>query len=89
MRSARRLMAEHPELADYISVSLHCELADILTAYTKIVEREGRLTGKFRGSASEAIVNASRSASLGKRPVNVASRLRCCSSCFSRGGRVA
>src|SRR5215470_12567391 len=25
MRSAQRLMAEHPELADYISVSLHCE----------------------------------------------------------------
>jgi allantoinase len=52
MRSARRLMAAHPELADYISVSLHCELADILTAYTKIVEREGRLTGLEAYSAA-------------------------------------
>src|SRR3954465_10246156 len=30
MRSARRLMTQHPGLADYISVSLHCELAEIL-----------------------------------------------------------
>jgi allantoinase len=52
MRAARRLMAEHPELADYISVSLHCELADILTAYTKIVEREGKLTGLGAYSAA-------------------------------------
>jgi allantoinase len=52
MRSARQLMTEHPELADYISVSLHCELADILTAYTKIVEREGKLTGLQACSAA-------------------------------------
>jgi allantoinase len=52
MRGARHLMAEHPELADYISVSLHCELADILIAYTKIVEREGKLTGLAAYSAA-------------------------------------
>jgi allantoinase len=52
MRSAQRLMAAHPELADHISVSLHCELADILTAYTKIVEREGKLTGLEAYSAA-------------------------------------
>jgi allantoinase len=52
MRSARRLMTAHPELADYISVSLHCELADILTAYSKIVEREGKLTGLEAYSAA-------------------------------------
>jgi allantoinase len=52
MRSARRLMTKHPELADYISVSLHCELAEILNAYTKIVEREGRLTGLHAYSAA-------------------------------------
>src|SRR5215471_14790379 len=52
MRSARRLMTAHPKLADYISVSLHCELADILTAYTKIVEREGKLTGLHAYSAA-------------------------------------
>src|SRR5262249_19847435 len=52
MRSARRLMTTHPELADFISVSLHCELAEILTAYTKIVEREGKLTGLHAYSAA-------------------------------------
>jgi allantoinase len=52
MRSARRLMEQHPELADYISVSLHCELAEILNAYTRIVEREGKLTGLHAYSAA-------------------------------------
>jgi allantoinase len=52
MRSAQRLMAEHPELAPHISVSLHCELAEILDAYTKIVEREGKLTGLHAYSAA-------------------------------------
>lgn len=45
MRGARRLMDAHPGLADTISVSLHCELAEILDAYTRIVLREGKLTG--------------------------------------------
>ncbi len=48
MRSARRLMVAHPELAEYISVSLHCEFADILNAYTKLVERDGKLEGPRR-----------------------------------------
>jgi len=52
MRSARRMMDAHPELADHISVSLHCELAEILTAYTKLVEREGKLTGLAAYSAA-------------------------------------
>jgi allantoinase len=52
MRSARRLMLAHPEIAEHISVSLHCELAEILTAYTKIVEREGRLAGLAAYSAA-------------------------------------
>jgi allantoinase len=52
MRGAQRLMAAHQEIADHVSVSLHCELADILTAYTKIVEREGRLTGLEAYSAA-------------------------------------
>ena len=52
MRSAQRLMAKYPELAAYISVSLHCELAEILNAYTKIVEREGKLTGLRAYSAA-------------------------------------
>jgi allantoinase len=52
MRSAQRLMGKYPELAAHISVSLHCELADILNAYTKIVEREGKLTGLAAYSAA-------------------------------------
>jgi allantoinase len=52
MRSARRMMDAHPEIASSISVSLHCELAEILTAYTKIVEREGKLTGLKAYSAA-------------------------------------
>ena len=52
MRSAQRLMEKFPERADHISVSLHCELADILNAYTKIVEREGKLTGLEAYSAA-------------------------------------
>jgi len=52
MRSARRLMDAHPDIAEHISVSLHCELAEILTAYTKIVEREGKLDGLAAYSAA-------------------------------------
>ncbi len=52
MRSARRLMERYPDIADRISVSLHCELADILNAYTKIVQREGKLTGLRAYSAA-------------------------------------
>jgi allantoinase len=52
MRSARSVMDRHPDLADHISVSLHCELADILNAYTTLVEREGKLTGLKAYSAA-------------------------------------
>ncbi len=52
MRSASRLMKKYPEMADQISVSLHCELADILNAYTKIVQKEGKLTGLRAYSAA-------------------------------------
>jgi allantoinase len=52
MRSARRMMERHPEHAEYISVSLHCELAEILTAYTKIVEGDSSLEGLRAYSAA-------------------------------------
>ncbi|MBL8045764.1 MAG: dihydroorotase family protein [Anaerolineales bacterium] len=52
MRSAQKLMETNPDIADYVSVSLHCELADILNAYTKLVEREGKLTGLRAYSAA-------------------------------------
>ncbi|MEO1440384.1 MAG: amidohydrolase family protein [Chloroflexota bacterium] len=47
MRGAQRVMAAHPEIADSISVSLHCEVADILNAYTKIAEADPSLTGLY------------------------------------------
>lgn len=52
MRSAQRLMDKFPDKSPYISVSLHCELAEILEAYTKIVEREGKLAGLEAYSAA-------------------------------------
>ena len=52
MRSASRIMEKHPDLSDYISVSLHCEVADILNAYTKIVQQEPNLTGLKAYSAA-------------------------------------
>jgi allantoinase len=52
MRSAQRLMEKFPENSAYISVSLHCELAEILNAYTKIVEHEGKLSGLSAYSAA-------------------------------------
>jgi allantoinase len=36
---------DHPELRDYVSVSLHCEVADILRAYTQIVQQRGDVSG--------------------------------------------
>jgi len=52
MRSAQKLMQKYPNMADQISVSLHCELADILNAYTKLVQNEGKLTGLRAYSAA-------------------------------------
>src|SRR4029078_9693731 len=37
---------------DHISLSLHCETAEIMRAYTKLVEQEGKLTGLEAYSAS-------------------------------------
>lgn len=51
MRELAAVTARQPHLRDYLSVSLHCELADILTAYSKIVEDEGKLTGLSAYSA--------------------------------------
>jgi len=52
MREATRLMQQYPELAGRISVSLHCELADILNAYTRIVQGDSSLSGLRAYSAA-------------------------------------
>lgn len=43
MRALAELQARRPALR--LSLSLHCELPDILAAYTRIVQREGKLHG--------------------------------------------
>lgn len=45
MRGIQAAREQYPELADVISLSLHCETAEIMQAYTKMVEEEGRLSG--------------------------------------------
>lgn len=52
MRAVQAAREELPELADSLSLSLHCETAEIMTAYTKLVEDEGELTGLAAYSAS-------------------------------------
>ncbi len=52
MRGIQAAREQFPELADEISLSLHCETAEIMTAYTKLVEEEGTLTGLAAYSAS-------------------------------------
>lgn len=52
MRGVQKAREQHPELADQISLSLHCETAEIMTAYTKLVEEAGELSGLAAYSAS-------------------------------------
>jgi allantoinase len=52
MRGIKRAMDKFPERKDQISLSLHCETAEIMAAYTKIVEEEGKLSGLAAYSAS-------------------------------------
>lgn len=44
MRGVQRAMLQRPERKDAISLSLHCELAEILAAYTKMVEGGAKVT---------------------------------------------
>ena len=52
MRAVQAAREELPELADSLSLSLHCETAEIMTAYTKLVEEKGELSGLAAYSAS-------------------------------------
>jgi allantoinase len=45
MRGVQAARERYPEKASQISLSLHCETAEIMTAYTKLVERAGKLKG--------------------------------------------
>ena len=52
MRSLSKLRERYPTMQDTISLSLHCEVADILNAYTKIVQQDSSLTGLNAYSAA-------------------------------------
>jgi len=52
MRAVQKAREERPALADQISLSLHCETAEIMRAYTKMVQEEGKLTGLAAYSAA-------------------------------------
>ncbi len=52
MRGLAALRKARPDLADVLSLSLHCETAEIMTAYTKMIQAEGRLSGLAAYSAS-------------------------------------
>ncbi len=52
MRTAAKLRAAHPRLREHVSVSLHCEMSDILNAYTRSVQQQGTLTGLAAYSAA-------------------------------------
>jgi allantoinase len=45
MRGIQAARERYPDKAAQISLSLHCETAEILTAYTRIVEAQGKLEG--------------------------------------------
>jgi allantoinase len=45
MRAVQAARERFPESAAQISLSLHCETAEIMTAYTKMVESAGKLQG--------------------------------------------
>lgn len=45
MRGVRRAMDRFPKLAQQISLSMHCETAEIMRAYTRMVVEEGALKG--------------------------------------------
>ncbi len=52
MRSVQKAIDKNPDLQDEISLSLHCETAEIMRAYTEIVEKDGSLSGLRAYSAS-------------------------------------
>jgi len=52
MRGIQAAREQFPERARQISLSLHCETAEVMTAYTKLVEKDKSLSGLAAYSAS-------------------------------------
>lgn len=52
MRGLERASAQFPLLSKELSLSLHCETAEIMNAYTKLVQKAGQLSGLKAYSAA-------------------------------------
>jgi len=52
MRGLKDCIDQNPQLASQLSLSMHCETAEIMRAYTQIVESEGKLSGLHAYSAA-------------------------------------
>jgi len=52
MRGIQAAREKFPEIADYISLSMHCETAEIMTAYTEMIEADPDLEGLAAYSAA-------------------------------------
>jgi allantoinase len=52
MRGVQNAVEQFPALRDELSLSMHCETAEIMNAYTRIVQREGKLSGLRAYSAA-------------------------------------
>jgi allantoinase len=52
MRGIKKAIERNPDKASEISLSLHCETAEIMAAYTKMVEKQGKLKGLHAYSAA-------------------------------------
>ena len=52
MRGVQRAMEQFKDRRDSISLGLHCETAEIMAAYTRLVQQDGKLTGLRAYSAA-------------------------------------
>jgi allantoinase len=52
MRGVKRALEKFPDRKSFISLSLHCETAEIMAAYTKLVQQAGQLSGLRAYSAA-------------------------------------
>ena len=52
MRGLQAARERYPDIAEFLSLSLHCETAEIMTAYTEMVEQDGDLEGLAAYSAA-------------------------------------
>ena len=57
MRGIQKAMEQYPDIADDICLSMHCETAEIMSAYTKIVEEDPTLQVERRLETNETVLS--------------------------------